>query len=200
MGPKSEAYRPEESDMRRPAHLIATLATATAIPLMHPAMTVTAAAHDTGTRAPYCGIRWGSLPEEARGISPVRGPITSYRAARHDCFDRFVVDIQGRDLAGFDVRYVPAVVGTEGRAIPVRGNADLQLTIFAPAYKNGAATVRGVPSVRGFEALKEIRQVESFEGVTLVALGTRGRLPFRVFTLTGPDNMHRLVIDVAHSW
>jgi hypothetical protein len=32
------------------------------------------------------------------------------------------------------------------------------------------------------------------EGAT-VGLGVRERLPFRVFTLTGPD---RLVVDVAH--
>jgi hypothetical protein len=40
----------------------------------------------------------------------------------------------------------------------------------------------------------------SFEGVTNVGLGLRARLPFRVFTLSGPGSTTRLVIDVAHAW
>ena len=41
-------------------------------------------------------------------------------------------------------------------------------------------------------------------GVHLVpdmfALAVRAHLPFRVFTLAGPGDNNRLVIDVAHKW
>jgi hypothetical protein len=40
----------------------------------------------------------------------------------------------------------------------------------------------------------------SFEGLTTIGLGVRAKLPFRVFTLNGPDGHSRLVIDVAHRW
>jgi hypothetical protein len=40
----------------------------------------------------------------------------------------------------------------------------------------------------------------SFEGQTTIGLGVRARLPFRVFTLDGPGNGSRIVIDVAHHW
>jgi len=36
--------------------------------------------------------------------------------------------------------------------------------------------------------------------ITKLGLGVRARLPFRVFTLSGPGTGTRLVIDVAHSW
>jgi len=35
---------------------------------------------------------------------------------------------------------------------------------------------------------------------TTIGLGARARLPFRVFTLSGPGQGSRLVIDVAHRW
>ena len=40
----------------------------------------------------------------------------------------------------------------------------------------------------------------SFEGVTTIGLGVRAKLPFRVFTLKGANNVSMLVIDVAHRW
>ncbi len=40
----------------------------------------------------------------------------------------------------------------------------------------------------------------SFEGQTTVGLGVRARLPFRVFTLEGPGDGSRIVVDVARYW
>ena len=40
----------------------------------------------------------------------------------------------------------------------------------------------------------------SFEGRTSLGLGVRARLPFRVFSLAGPGDGSRVVIDVAHRW
>ena len=53
----------------------------------------------------------------------------------------------------------------------------------------------------GWSTFRQIKLVgPSFEGVTQFGLGVRARLPFRVFTLTGPGSMTRVVIDVAHRW
>ena len=38
------------------------------------------------------------------------------------------------------------------------------------------------------------------ESQATIGLGVRARLPFRVFTLTGPGSGSRLVVDVAHRW
>ncbi len=52
----------------------------------------------------------------------------------------------------------------------------------------------------GYRTFRQVRYVESFEAVTVFGLGVRARLPFRVFTLDGPDGGSRLVVDVAHRW
>jgi hypothetical protein len=41
---------------------------------------------------PYCGIRWGSLPETHDEMSP--SPLVNVRAGRHQCFDRLVLDFR----------------------------------------------------------------------------------------------------------
>ena len=56
-------------------------------------------------------------------------------------------------------------------------------------------------NVTGWSTFRQIKLVgASFEGVTQFGLGVRARLPFHVFTLTGPGSMTRVVIDVAHRW
>ena len=52
----------------------------------------------------------------------------------------------------------------------------------------------------GYRTFRQVAWAGSFEGRTTVGLGVRAWLPFRVFTLTGPDSGSRLVIDIAHTW
>ena len=119
--------------------------------------------------------------------------------------DRLVIDVRGKG-AGYTVRYVSAVVGTSGLATPLRGGADIQVTVNAPAQDGrGNATYR--PAVRseavnvaGFTTFRQVAYVDSFESRTTFGLGVRARLPFRVFSLDGPGTSSRLVIDVAHRW
>lgn len=164
---------------------------------------VLTAAPAASASGPYCGITWGSLPESSAVME--QDPVRNARAGRHACFDRFVVDLAG-DAAGYDVRYVSAVGNTEGDVLPLRGEADLQVSVRAPAYDvHGNATYRPASrteavDVSGYRTFRQVRYVESFEAVTVFGLGVRGRLPFRVFTLDGPDGGSRLVVDVAHRW
>ena len=158
--------------------------------------------------APYCGITWGSLPE-TRSAGDTE-TLNGVRAGRHACFDRLVIDLGGQDASfgTYDVRYVPLVrEDGSGRAVPVRGAADLQVLIGAAAHDRDyrptftPAHPREVVDVSGYSTFRQVAWAGSFEGQTTIALGVRARLPFRVFTLDGtPGRSPRLVIDVAHRW
>jgi len=153
--------------------------------------------------APTCHTTWGSLQKTADATSTVR--ITAVRTGRHPCFDRLVVDLDG-DRTGYRVDYVDAVYADgSGQLIPVRGGAILNILVFAPAYDDsGNFTVDpakiSATNVAGYPTLRDVEWAGSFEGQTTIGLGVRARLPFRVFTLNGPGDGSRLVIDVAHRW
>ena len=160
--------------------------------------------------ASYCGITWGSTAKSHdAGDTEV---INGVRSGRHTCFDRLVIDLGGENTSfgSYDVRYVSQVYADgSGAAVPVRGAADLQVVVFAPAYDGeGRATYtpanrREVVNVAGYDTFRQVAWAGSFEGRTTLALGVRARLPFRVFTLDGvanSDDTPRLVIDVAHRW
>ena len=164
----------------------------------------------TAQAAPYCGLTWGSLPKVHDASDTEM--INDVRAGRHACFDRLVIDLGGQDttFGSYDVRYVPLVhQDGSGFAVPVRGAADLQIVVRAPAYDQyGNATFRPanpreVVNVAGFSTFRQVAWAGSFEGQTTLALGVRARLPFRVFVLNGTpasDLGPRMVIDVAHRW
>lgn len=153
--------------------------------------------------APYCGITWGSLAKASPAYTGA--PVVNVRAGRHACFDRLVVDVRGNS-AGYNVRYVSAVTGPSGLATPVRGGADIQVTVNAPAHDSRynatyrPATRSEAVNVAGFTTFRQVAYVASFEGTTTFGLGVRARLPFRVFSLDGPGTSSRIVIDVAHRW
>ncbi|MBL1074299.1 hypothetical protein JK358_07805 [Nocardia sp. 2] len=153
---------------------------------------------------PYCGIVWGSLERS----NPTHGtsPLTNIRSGRHDCFDRMVLDIAG-PATGYLATYVDQVhMDASGAPVPLRGSAFLQVVVHAPAYDtNGNSTYtpanfNELTNVTGYDTFRQIAWAGSFEGQTTIGLGVRARLPFRVFTLDGPNNGSRVVVDVAHRW
>jgi hypothetical protein len=153
---------------------------------------------------PYCGLVWGSLAKADPALSQAR--VSNVRTGQHYCFDRLVIDLSGT-VAGYNVRYVPQVTqGGSGFAVPLRGQAFLQVTVNSPAYDdNGSATYNPpdkneLSNVTGYQTFRQVAWAGSFEGYTDLGLGVRARLPFRVFTLEGPDAGTRLVVDVAHFW
>ena len=161
--------------------------------------------------APYCGITWGSTAK-AHNTAADTEMVNGVRAGRHACFDRLVIDLGGQDISfrSYDVRYVTQVYEDgSGFAVPVRGAADLQILLTAPAYDQygnptfAPANQREAVNVSGYSTFRQVAMAGSFEGRTTMALGVRARLPFRVFTLNGTpasDDTPRLVIDVAHRW
>jgi hypothetical protein len=159
--------------------------------------------------APYCGITWGSAAEVRNGTDSE--VLTDVRAGRHACFDRLVIDLTGQDnsFRSYDVRYVGQVTEDgSGRVVPLRGGAELQIVVRAPAYDDNGATYRPgnraeMVRVSGYTTFRQVAWAGSFEGQTTLGLGVRARLPYRVLTLAGApysDQGPRLVIDVAHRW
>lgn len=187
---------------RKPFRLLVLAVTAATAAVVAPAP-----AH---AASPYCGITWGSLPKASNASDTEM--VNGVRAGRHACFDRLVVDLGGQDttFGSYDVRYVAQVhADGSGEAVPVRGAADLQIVLRAPAYdQNGDVTFRPrdpreVVDVSGYPTFRQVAWAGSYEGSTTMALGVRARLPFRVFPLPGTpqsDDGPRLVIDVAHAW
>lgn len=153
--------------------------------------------------APYCGITWGSLAKQAGNSAPsLQGSeLTAVRVGQHTCYDRLVLDVSGSTRVGsYRVEYVPAVRSdASGAVVPLRGGAFLQIDMGVnntpPPPLSG-----NVANVSGFRTFRQVAGAGGFEGHTSEGLGVRARLPFRVFTLSGPGNTARVVIDVAHAW
>lgn len=146
-------------------------------------------------RAATCPTGWGSLPEAVATMGT--GEVDSVRAGHDVCWDRVVVDIDGPP-AGYRAEYVATVTADgSGRPVVVPGGARIQLVVRHPSFSSRPI---GAPlaGTAGFPTVKSVINAGSFEGQTTIGIGTRARLPFRVFTLPGGHG--RIVIDVAHSW
>jgi hypothetical protein len=154
--------------------------------------------------SPYCGIRWGSL-EKVVSVGST-GPVVNIRSGQHACFDRIVFDVRGKP-SWLLVHYVKDVftVG-EGKLVPLRGGAKLEIILSVPSYDDAGrstynpANHNELTHVRGYRTFRQVVDTGSFEGQTIIGFGVRARLPFRVFTLTGPGDTGRIVVDVAHTW
>lgn len=169
---------------------LAPIATASASPVRSPSSTL----------APYCGITWGS--QQKATTSTTTPPIlTNIRAGRHDCYDRLVFDVRGGNVAEYQVRYVATMTDNGGWVIPLRGGAKLSVMLMASVHDNtGGPTYQctncaELVDVTGYPTFRQVAWAGSYRNATMVGLGVRAHLPFRVFTLPG-----RLVIDVAHRW
>jgi hypothetical protein len=161
---------------------------------------------------PYCGIRWGSLPEQ--DLHYTSASIANVRAGRHRCFDRLVVDLgprvvglPGPDSNGYQVQYVPLITHDgSGQPQSLAGGAFLSIVVHAPAHDGdynptySPADPAHAVAVAGFRTFRQVAFLGTFEGQTTFGRGVRARLPFRVFVLSGPGDGSRVVIDVAHRW
>jgi hypothetical protein len=159
----------------------------------------------TAASTPYCGIKWGSLPKAGGSNS---APLVTSRTGQHSCFDRLVFEFNGA-ANSYRVEYTNEVY-TEGRGLPLSpqtaGGALLKVVLLEPAYDQaGRDTYLHQPTdhvakVSGYRTLRDVVYGGSFEGQTTFAVGVRARLPYRVFTLSGPGSSSRIVLDVAHRW
>jgi len=147
--------------------------------------------------APYCGLTWGSGPESSS--TTTTSSLTNIRTGRHDCYDRMTFDLSGTGSTGYKVEYVSSVTGiASDKPIHLTGGAKLRIVINArikSTYKGVEdKTLPGV-NLSGYKTFKSAKYGSSFEGKTLVGLGVRSKLPFRVF-----KSGNHVVVDVAHYW
>ena len=147
-----------------------------------------ASASSTEAASASCGISWGSLPKSE----------------------------------GF-VRYVPDVLTeAKGDVLALRGGAKISIVLMnsnisnvrsarhgcydrlvfdtSPSGGYGPSNDPTLPNVAGYSTFRQVAYGGSFEGYTTIGLGVRARLPMRVFSLAGPGDGSRLVVDVAHHW
>ena len=145
---------------------------------------------------------WSTVPTDGSAVDNVR-------AGQHDCYDRLVIDVLG-SRPGYRVQYVDAIaeysVDGRGPAIPLQGGAFLEVVVptntgDADGYQTFSPMNRyQLVNVAGWRTFRQVVEVGYYEIQRQFGLGVRGRLPFRAFTLDGPDDHSRLVIDVAHRW
>jgi hypothetical protein len=161
-----------------------------------------------GAGVPVCAeiATWGTSLKESAAYTGAE--LFGVRSGRHDCYDRVVFDVNGADMVGYHVRYVPSVhADGSGDPVPVSGDAALEVIVHAPDF--GSASSGHQPwrdpwtvgetllDPRGWEALDAVTFAGSFEGQTTFAVGVDARVPFRVHTLPD-DAVTHVVLDIAH--
>lgn len=121
------------------------------------------------------------------------------RTGGHECFERVVLELGGSgELPGFQVRYEPDPIldSPSGEPVEIAGDATLVLSVGAwmPDIEgNGYQGPREfVPT--NVVNIRELQQIENFEGQNAWAIGLDSQRDFTVSTLTDP---FRIVIDIA---
>jgi hypothetical protein len=147
-----------------------------------------------------CSDHWGTGSKtDTRSEGPSTAKVDNVRAGQHSCYDRLVIDLGSGARPGYKVRYVPAVHAQgSGNPIPLRGRANLEITVTDNAAAGFPASSSELANVSGFRTFRQVAGAGSFEGYTELGVGLRGKRPFRVRVLNGPGRDSRLVIDVAH--
>jgi hypothetical protein len=147
-----------------------------------------------------CPTSWGTgARHSSRPLGPSTAKVTSVRTGQHRCYDRLVVDLGTGAKPGYQVRYVRELRAQgSGDAIPLRGDAVLDITVNDNAAGRFPASSTELADVAGYPVFRQLAGAGSFEGQTGMGMGTSARLPFRVQIMKGPGRDSRLVIDVAH--
>jgi hypothetical protein len=124
---------------------------------------------------------------------------TDIRTGGHECFERVVLELGGSgELPGFQVLYEPDPIldSPRGEPVEVAGDATLVLSVgvWMPDIEgNGYQGPREfVPN--NVVNIRELQQIENFEGQNAWAIGLDRQRDFTVSTLTEP---FRIVIDIA---
>ena len=130
-----------------------------------------------------------------RSHSPRTAPeLLSVETSVRDGHDRVTFSFQG-STPGWRVRYVPRVAGAGGRAVPLDGEAFLEV-IFEPARARDTAGRPTFPEGDlgpGAISVRQVRLAGDFEGEVRFGIGVAGRDGFRVVEEHDPT---RVTVDV----
>src|SRR5207253_1976615 len=132
--------------------------------------------------------------DRSGGNPSVSTQVTDIRWARHDGYDRVVVDFSS-GIPSYDLTRQPTsnfVLDPSGQPVTLDGSAGVKLIL---RNTDGSQSLTR-DSKPGFPALRELSQLGSFERVLSYGLGLASPTCERVLELSGPS---RLVIDFASS-
>jgi hypothetical protein len=167
-------------------------------PATSPATESEPAADEAADGAPGFPDGTEAVTQEPAGARQLT--VTDVRVARHDGFDRVVLDLGGQGTPGWDVGYVDEAFD-DGSGEPVDVDGDAVLSVRASG--TAMPTDSGVEEYDGTtvdpddtESVEEVVYRFWFEGYSTAFIGVDGgRKAFRVFALSDPT---RLVVDVRH--
>lgn len=152
---------------------------------------------DSSVARPGAGPGWSGGAWRAEPADLVT--VTAVRAAAHEGYDRFVLELEGPTAPGYDVVWLDRAPTRCGSGRPVDVEAPHVLRIRLPRAR--AHTEEGVPTPGRRELRPELPSLRSavltcdFEGQVEWILGVERRVPVRVLALDAPG---RLVVDLAH--
>jgi hypothetical protein len=137
-------------------------------------------------------------PDTQQAAPGTLATVTDIRLGRHDGFDRVVFEADGDGSPGWDVRYVDQASSQgSGAPVAVEGAAILQVTLTGMAIPadTGVDEWSGPDplSSRDTKVVTELVWDHTFEGTSVAFVGTKGKVPFRVYSLSGP---RRIVLEV----
>ncbi|MFI2101821.1 hypothetical protein ACH436_00880 [Isoptericola sp. NPDC019693] len=154
------------------------------------------AGDDPPTDVPFAADTSADTADPSRDAALV---VTDVRVARHDGFDRVVLDLEGEGTPGWSVEYVD-VAADDGSGEPVRVDGDgvLQVRLSGMAMPGEDPDITEYDGAtidpEDTEAVEEVVYRFWFEGYTTAFVGVdEPGLPFRVFALEDPA---RVVVDV----
>jgi len=129
---------------------------------------------------------------------------TDIRTGAHDCYERVVIELKAgapsgspEMFPGYWVRYQdrPILDSPRGEPVTITGQAVLIVSLgsWMPDMQGNGYSGPKTITPTNVTSIKQLVQIENFEGMTQWAIGLDAKRPFTVTTLADPN---RLVIDI----
>jgi hypothetical protein len=121
------------------------------------------------------------------------------RTGAHPCFERVVIELAGPgDMPGVRVEYVddPVHLSPSDETVDIDGQATLVISVAAwmPSMEGDGYEGPTDFSPTNVSSIRQLRQIENFEGMTAWAIGLDTE---RDFDVTFLDSPARIVVDIA---
>ena len=121
------------------------------------------------------------------------------RTGAHPCFERVVIELAGTgDMPGVRVEYVddPVQLSPSDQTVDIDGDATLVISVAAwmPSMEGDGYAGPTDFTPTNVSHIRQIRQMENFEGMTAWAIGLDSEHDFEVAFFDSPA---RVVVDIA---
>jgi len=121
------------------------------------------------------------------------------RTGAHPCFERVVIELSGPgDMPGVRVEYVddPVLLSPSDQTVDIDGDATLVISLAAwmPSMEGDGYAGPTDFQPTNVSHIRQVRQIENFEGMSAWAIGLDRERDFTVGYLEAPA---RIVVDIA---